>query len=417
MKVLVADDDPVSRTRLVALISKWGYEAIPVADGIAAWSVLDAEGPPPLALLDWMMPGLSGTEICRRLRARGAEPYVYVILLTGRDSPDNLVEGLSAGADDYLSKPFRAPELELRLRAGRRLADLYANLERRVAARTAELQDLYDNAPCGYHSLGSDGTFLRMNTTLPGWLGYPREELIGRRFADFLTPASALSFEANLRALGVPTSSEAYGEFEYEMIRKDGATRWLRFIVTIVRDHQGRYVKSRSASIDVTEHRRAEQGLRERDAEVVDFLHHTGDSIYFADVEGRIVYANPALCEAFGYAVEEVLRITLFDLLRPEEHAEVRRRRALTMSRPEPVSNPIEHELLTRTGGSLHVEGTASPRIQHGRCTGTYVVLHDVSARRHAEAALRRAKDHAEAASHAKSAFLANMSHEIPHAR
>lgn len=128
MKILIADDDPVSSRLLDRLLVKWGYEVIAAHDGAEAWEVLQAENAPRVALLDWIMPGIDGLEICRRVRARSGQPYVYIMLLTANDKVGNLVEGLESGADDYLTKPFHPQELRARLRVGLRMLDLESRL-------------------------------------------------------------------------------------------------------------------------------------------------------------------------------------------------------------------------------------------------------------------------------------------------
>jgi len=128
MRILVADDDPVSCRLLDRLLHKWGYEVIAARSGTEAWEVLQADHAPRIALLDWMMPGLDGLEICRRVRARSSQPYVYIVLLTANDKVGNLVEGLESGADDYLTKPFHPQELRARLRVGLRMLDLESGL-------------------------------------------------------------------------------------------------------------------------------------------------------------------------------------------------------------------------------------------------------------------------------------------------
>jgi two-component system, cell cycle response regulator len=128
MKILIADDDPVSCRLLDGLLVKWGYEVIAAHNGAEAWEALQAENAPRIALLDWMMPGIDGLEICRRVRARSSQPYVYIMLLTANDKVGNLVEGLESGADDYLTKPFHPQELRARLRVGLRMLDLESRL-------------------------------------------------------------------------------------------------------------------------------------------------------------------------------------------------------------------------------------------------------------------------------------------------
>jgi two-component system, cell cycle response regulator len=134
MRILIAEDDQVSRRVLEAHLGKWGYQVLAARDGDEAWQILQSADAPRLAILDWMMPGMDGTELCRRLRQEGQHPYTYVILLTALSGEENLCEGMDAGADDYLTKPFRANELRVRLRAGRRIVDLQDEL---IAAREA----------------------------------------------------------------------------------------------------------------------------------------------------------------------------------------------------------------------------------------------------------------------------------------
>lgn len=119
MRILVADDDPINRRLLEALLVKSNYEVVTACDGTEAWNILRQKDAPKLAILDWMMPGLSGTQICRRIRSRSDESYVYILLLTAKFQKADIIEGLDAGADDYLSKPFDANELKARLWTGR----------------------------------------------------------------------------------------------------------------------------------------------------------------------------------------------------------------------------------------------------------------------------------------------------------
>ncbi len=128
MEVLIADDDPVSLHLLKAKLLKWQYKVITVTDGLEAWRVLQSDSPPRLAILDWMMPGLEGLEVCQNVRTHRITPYIYILLLTSRGETSDLVAGLEAGADDYLTKPFNVEELEVRLRAGRRILTLQEEL-------------------------------------------------------------------------------------------------------------------------------------------------------------------------------------------------------------------------------------------------------------------------------------------------
>jgi sigma-B regulation protein RsbU (phosphoserine phosphatase) len=136
IRALVADDDPVARTILARALPEWAIEPIVVADGVAAWEVITSGNAPSLAIMDWEMPGLDGPELCRRIRGNPATASMYAILLTGRDTVEDVVAGLDAGADDYLVKPFRAAELRARINAGVRVL----TLQERLAERVVELQ-------------------------------------------------------------------------------------------------------------------------------------------------------------------------------------------------------------------------------------------------------------------------------------
>lgn len=149
MRVLIAEDQAVSRRLLTHALEKWGYEVTAVRDGREAWDQLQRDDSPNLAILDWMMPGLNGVEVVRRIRERNAEPYKYVILLTGRSEKGDLVEAMGSGADDYIVKPFNRDELEVRVRAGRRIVELQQELIRmreavRHQARHDALTGLYN---------------------------------------------------------------------------------------------------------------------------------------------------------------------------------------------------------------------------------------------------------------------------------
>jgi diguanylate cyclase (GGDEF)-like protein len=132
VKVLIAEDERVSCRLLETFLRKWGYEVVVAENGADAWKILQAEDAPRLALLDWIMPDMDGAELCRRVRRRVAQPYIYTLLLTAKDDKREVIEGLESGADDYLTKPFHPQELRARLRVGRRVLELEDNL---VAAR------------------------------------------------------------------------------------------------------------------------------------------------------------------------------------------------------------------------------------------------------------------------------------------
>ncbi len=128
MKILVADDSVVSRHMLEATVKKWGYEPVVACDGHEAWEILQKDNAPQLAILDWVMPARTGPEVCRLVRQQQKEAYTYMLLLTSKNQREDLIEGMDAGADDYITKPFNHHELQVRLRAGRRIVELQGEL-------------------------------------------------------------------------------------------------------------------------------------------------------------------------------------------------------------------------------------------------------------------------------------------------
>ena len=154
MRILIADDDAISRVLLEAWLADWGYDAVAVDDGEAAWRALQPQDAPRIAILDWMMPTMTGPEVCRALRAEAPTRPSYVILVTSRNRPEDIIDGLEAGADDYLCKGFNPQELRARIQVGERVLKLQSDLATRVAeleTALAQVQQLQGLIPiCAY---------------------------------------------------------------------------------------------------------------------------------------------------------------------------------------------------------------------------------------------------------------------------
>ena len=135
--VLIAEDEAASRRLLEATLRRWGHEVVVTVDGDAAWAALQRSDAPSVAILDWVMPGVEGVEICRRLHARGSTTPPYLILLTANSERANVILGLEAGADDFMGKPFDPDELRARLIVAMRVVEL----RRKLAERVHELEE------------------------------------------------------------------------------------------------------------------------------------------------------------------------------------------------------------------------------------------------------------------------------------
>ncbi len=136
MRVLVADDDPVTRHLLEGVLATLGFEVELVEDGVQALAALSGSDGPPIAILDWMMPGMTGIDVCRELRKRESSAQTYVLIVTSREHTADLVVALDAGADDYVTKPLQLEELQARIGVGKRVT----TLQRRLVDRVAHLE-------------------------------------------------------------------------------------------------------------------------------------------------------------------------------------------------------------------------------------------------------------------------------------
>jgi sigma-B regulation protein RsbU (phosphoserine phosphatase) len=137
MKILIADDDKVTRRMLEVILTEWGYKTLVVCDGLAAWQMLQGSEAPQLAILDWLMPGMEGLEVCRQVRGLPTRQPPYLILLTVKGNRQDIVTGLQGGADDYVTKPFDLEELQARIHTGCRIVEL----QRGLAGQVRQLED------------------------------------------------------------------------------------------------------------------------------------------------------------------------------------------------------------------------------------------------------------------------------------
>jgi phosphoserine phosphatase RsbU/P len=148
LRILIAEDDFTSRTMLQGVLTKWGYEVISTCDGEEAYAALQENDAPQLAVMDWEMPGLDGAALCRRLRGQNRKDPLYLILLTSRGDRGDIVEGLEAGADDYIPKPYDSAELRARVNVGRRMITLLNDMRERE-----KLQGVLEMAGAVCHEL------------------------------------------------------------------------------------------------------------------------------------------------------------------------------------------------------------------------------------------------------------------------
>ncbi|VGO21222.1 response regulator [Pontiella sulfatireligans] len=289
MKILIAEDNAFSRTLLKKTLTKAGYDVITAENGDAAWEVLQQDDPPRLALIDWMMPGLSGVEVCRRVREIDTAFPVYVILLTAKTDKEDVLEGFSAGADDFIKKPFDSGELLARIQVGRRLVEQHALLH-----------CLIDSIPDPIYFKDSRGYYLGCNKAYESFVGKSEGEIISSTAAEVLSPELAkVSHMEDLRVL----ANAAPLEQEGWVCGADGTQVYHSSLKLPYLESAAGSTGMIGISRDLTKRIRMEQEMR-RLAVAVE---QSTESIMITDVEGKILYVNAAFETTSGYASGEVL--------------------------------------------------------------------------------------------------------------
>lgn len=189
--------------------------------------------------------------------------------------------------------------------------------EEKLRKSAEEIADLYDNAPCGYHSLDANGVFVRMNTTELQWLGYMRDEVIGKmKFSDLLTPTSLRIFQENASEFN---KQGFMYDLEVEMLRKDGSTFIVLLNATGNKTYGDRYVMSRSTMFNITERKRTERALQESEERFRNIMDNAPIGMAMQSLEGKFLQVNRALCEILGYTKEELEKLTFQKMTYPED--------------------------------------------------------------------------------------------------
>lgn len=289
MKILIAEDNAFSRTLLKKTLTKAGYEVIAAENGDVAWEALQQDDPPKLALIDWMMPGLSGVELCRKLRENDTTIPIYVILLTAKTDKEDVLEGFAAGADDFIKKPFDSGELLARIQVGRRLVE-----------QQALLYCLIDSIPDPIYFKDSRGLYIGCNKAYASFVGTDVQNIYSSTASEVLPPDQAqASHMEDLRVLANGETIEAEGWVPH--------AEWGNVYHSTVKIP---YLESAAGSTgmigisrDLTKRMAMEQEMR-RLAVAVE---QSTESIMITAMDGTILYVNAAFEATTGYEADEVL--------------------------------------------------------------------------------------------------------------
>jgi two-component system, cell cycle sensor histidine kinase and response regulator CckA len=321
IRVLLVEDAP-SDARLVQEFLKGADEpgfSIQTASTLSEAETAVKTRPVDVVVADLTLPDAQGLDAVRRLR--GAAPHTPLVVLTGASALEGLdMTALKLGVQDYLAKDglearvlTRALRYAVeRARGEAEVRRLNTELESRANAMreyAEQIADLYNNAACGFHSVDSEGKYVRVNDTELRWLGYSREELIGKvRFSDLLTPLSARVFDEEFPRF---KETGAIRQIELDLKTKSGAVFPVLFSATALNDAEGRFVMSRSTLLDMTERRVAEANMRFQ----AGILAQVRDAVVVTDTKGRVTYWSGAAESVFGHRMAEATGADAADLL------------------------------------------------------------------------------------------------------
>lgn len=289
MKILIAEDNVFSRTLLKKTLVKAGFDVVVADNGDAAWAALEQADHPKLALIDWMMPGLSGVELCRRIRGIETSLPVYVILLTAKTDKEDVLEGFAAGADDFIKKPFDSGELLARIQVGRRLVE-----------QQALMHCLIDSIPDPIYMKDNRGFYNGCNKAYADFAGSDPGRIHGRTATEILPEEIAQrSHMQDLRVLASGKTLETEG-----WVQNAGGQKVYHNTIKIP------YLETSAGSSgmigisrDLTKRMEMEQEMR-RLAVAVE---QSSESIMITDVAGNILYVNAAFEMTTGYAADELI--------------------------------------------------------------------------------------------------------------
>ena len=275
MRILIAEDEQMSRVLLENSLRGWGHEVVSVSDGAQAWELLQQEDAPQLAILDWGMPVMDGVEVCRKARETAATQSVYIVLLTGRGKKENLVEGLAAGANDYLTKPFDRAELQARVQAGCRMVEMRLAMMAELAERKRaeevlriseqRFRSLIENSSDAICLFKMDGDVSYASPSTPQVLGFMPEEFVGLNALDIIHPDDRAFVKQRLKMslkqprIGIPAQARVR--------HKDGSWRWIEGTLTnlLKEPSVGAFVNNYR---DITKRKQAEAALQESEEQL-----------------------------------------------------------------------------------------------------------------------------------------------------
>ena len=323
-EILIVDDTKVNLDFLMIILRDAGYKVHPASNGPSALEIVKTVHPT-LILIDVMMPGMDGFEVCRHLKDDENTRQIPVIFISGQDDADMKIKGFEAGGIDFISKPFNSGEVLARVKMHIELRQTRINLEiqnarlqEEIASRIKVQQSLeesekrfrlmFENAPLSYQSLDTNARIIDVNQCWLTTLGYTRDEVIGHFFGDFMTPESAELIKA--RFANFVSSGEIHN-YEFEMVQKNGTKFLVNYDGRIGYDELGHFNKTHCIFTDITERRQSADALRKSEEAYRQISSAVSDYIFSSDIDkdgkSTMQWVAGAFERITGYNYEEYI--------------------------------------------------------------------------------------------------------------
>jgi PAS domain S-box-containing protein len=358
IRVLLADDNTDMRNYIARLLDEHHYEVVSVSNGLTALRAA-RDQIPDLVLSDVMMPGLDGFELLRELRSDPVTATIPVIMLSARAGEESRVEGMEAGADDYLIKPFSARELLARVRAHLEIARNRRETERAIQYRSAQFETLLNQAPIGVYLVDADFRIREVNPTAravfgesPGLIGRSFEEVIhilwNRNYADEIINIFRHTLET-----GEPYATSERVEYRIDRHLNE-SYEWRLDRILLPDGRYGVVCYFR----DITAEVRARARIAESEERYRGIVNQSVGAIVEADPTGRFITVNDHMCEMTGYSREELLNLQMLDLTHPEDMLRSRELLAKLAAGGEPYE--IEKRYIRKDGSVIWVHKSVS---------------------------------------------------------
>jgi PAS domain S-box-containing protein len=346
-KILVVDDD-ILNVRLIESQLMTEYDIEAAHSGEEALAIIDSEKPD-IVILDVMMPGMSGYDVCRIMKSSKETCFIPVIIVTALSSRDDRMEGIQAGADEFLTKPFDRFEVLTRVRTLLKSKQLHDELISE-GDRTRKYLDI---AGCMIVALDSKLTVTLANAKCNEALGYVEGELIGSSWLEKAVPSEDKEWTESFFKNILEGSLRPVESFESNVVTKAGQKRLISWRNSYTKDSTGKITTVLSSGSDITEKRDAEQKIKVSEEKFRALFENAVDSIMILDMDCNILEVNPSLCDLLLYRKDEMLQLPKFDLIAPEYWNKFKEHLASVLEKGHIV---FETECLKKDGSRVPVE-------------------------------------------------------------